>query len=114
MKINHAIKILIFSDFYINAGLSIFGPVFAIFITSQIHNGSLQVVGFGAAITQVVKVLFEIPIAHYLDKDHGEYDDFYSMILGSFLISTAPFLYIFASTVNHVYIIQAIFILTKT
>ena len=107
MKINHVIKTLILSDFYLNIGLGLFGPIFAIFVTKQIQGGSIEVVGFAAGITQLVKVILEIPIARYLDKNHGEYDDFYSMIFGGVLISLAPFWYIFASQTYHIYLIQA-------
>ena len=108
MRINHVIKTMVFSDFYIEAGLALFGPIFAIFITEQIQNGSIATVGFAAAITQVVKITFEIPIAKYLDRNHGEYDDFYSMLAGTILISLVPFLYLFASTINHIYIIAGV------
>ncbi len=109
MRINHVIRTLITSDFLVNAGFSIFGPVFAIFITRQIADGSIQVVGFAATIAQLVKSVVQIPVARYLDRNHGEYDDFYSMVTGSLLIALVPFMYLFASTSTHIYIIQAIF-----
>jgi MFS family permease len=109
MKINHVIKTLILSDFYLNTGLGLFGPIFAIFVTKQINGGSLAVIGFAAAITQIVKAVLEVPIARYLDKNHGEYDDYYSMVLGGCLISLAPFMYLLATQVSHLYIIQAIY-----
>ncbi len=109
MKISHVVRILITSDFLINSGFSIFAPVFAVFVTQQIGNGSLQVVGFATAIAQVFKVAFQIPVARFLDKNHGEYDDFYSLFSGSVLVSVVPFLYFFASTASHIYIIQAIY-----
>ncbi|OGN08065.1 MAG: hypothetical protein A3J46_01415 [Candidatus Yanofskybacteria bacterium RIFCSPHIGHO2_02_FULL_41_11] len=109
MKINHVIKTLIFSDLYLNMGLGLFGPIFAIFITQQITDGSIEVVGFAAGITQLFKVVLQIPIAKYLDKNHGEYDDFYSMILGGVLISLSPFLYLMASEISHLYMIQALY-----
>ena len=109
MKINHVVRVLILSDFYFNMGLGLFGPIFAIFITKQITGGSIEVVGFAAGITQLFKVVLQIPIARYLDKNHGEYDDFYSMILGGGLISLSPFLYIFATQVYHIYMIQALY-----
>lgn len=108
MKVNHTIRTMIISDFYLNAGLSLFGPIFAIFVTQQIPGATLKVVGFGAAITQVIKCALEIPIAKYLDKNHGEYDDFYSLVLGNILFITTPFLYILATKVGHVYAIQAV------
>lgn len=109
MRINHVIRTLVISDFFFNAGFSVFGPIFAVFVTGQIDGGSLQVVGFGAAIVQIFKSLVQIPVARYLDKNHGEYDDFYSMVGGSSLIAVVPFLYLFASSANHVYIIQAMY-----
>ncbi|KKT80980.1 MAG: hypothetical protein A3B99_01525 [Candidatus Yanofskybacteria bacterium RIFCSPHIGHO2_02_FULL_44_12b] len=109
MRINHVVKTLVWSDFYLESGLAFFAPIFAVFVTGQINGGSLQVVGFAAALTQICKIILEIPIAKYLDKNHGEYDDFYSMVFGSFLMSMAPFMYLFASTVNHIYIISAVY-----
>src|SRR3989344_3823322 len=109
MKINHVIKTLVLSDFFVNAGFSVFAPIFAIFITKQISGGTLEVVGFAAAIVQIAKISLEVPIAKFLDKNHGEYDDFYSLILGSSLIAIVPFLYLIATEVNHLYFISAIY-----
>ena len=109
MKINHVIRTLVISDFFVNSGFSIFGPVFAVFVTKQIGGGSLEVIGFATAIFQIFKSALQIPIARYLDKNHGEFDDFYSMILGTSLIVLVPFAYLFATTANHIYIIQAVY-----
>lgn len=109
MKINHVVRTLVLSDFFVNSGFALFAPVFAVFITQQIQGGSLEIIGFAAAIFQIFKSSLQIPIAKYLDKNHGEYDDFYSLIFGTFLIATVPFMYIFASTANHIYMIQAIY-----
>src|SRR3989338_4412272 len=109
MKINHVIRTLVMSDLFINAGFSVFGPVFAIFVTKQITGGSLEVLGFAAAIFQIFKSGLQIPIAKYLDKNHGEYDDYYSMVFGTSLIAIVPFLYLFASSATHIYMIQALY-----
>ena len=109
MKVNHVIRTLVLSDFFVNAGFSIFAPVFAVFVTKQISGGSLEVIGFAAAIFQIFKVCFQIPVARILDRNHGEMDDFYSMIFGSIIISLVPFMYLFASESVHIYIIQAIY-----
>jgi MFS family permease len=108
MKIKHAIRTMIISDFYLNAGLSLFGPIFALFVSKQIPGATIAVIGFGAAITQIVKCVLEIPIAKYLDKNHGEFDDFYSLVAGNVFLVMTPFLYIFASKVGHIYAIQAV------
>ncbi|OGN02369.1 MAG: hypothetical protein A2655_01390 [Candidatus Yanofskybacteria bacterium RIFCSPHIGHO2_01_FULL_43_42] len=109
MKINHVIRTLVSADFFTTAGFSVFGPVFAIFVTRQITGGSLEIIGFAAAIFQIFKSVLQIPIARYLDKNHGEYDDFYSLVFGTFLVATVPFWYIFASEPIHIFIIQAIY-----
>ena len=108
MRISHTIRILITSDFLINSGVTLFGPVFAIFVTGQIRGGSVETVGFAAAITQIVKSVLQIPVARYLDRNHGEYDDFYSMVTGTLLFAICPFLYLLASEPQHLYLIQAI------
>jgi MFS family permease len=108
MRISHTIRILITSDFLINSGVTLFGPVFAIFVTQQIEGGSIETVGFAAAITQIVKSVFQIPVARYLDRNHGEYDDFYSMVTGTLLFATVPFWYLIASTPQHLYLIQVL------
>lgn len=109
MKVNHVISTLVMSDFFVNAGFSIFAPVFAVFVSRQIVGGSLEVIGFAAAIFQVFKVLFQIPVSRILDKNLGERDDFYSMIFGSAVIATVPFMYLFATEAVHIYFIQAIY-----
>jgi len=109
VKINHVVKTLVLSDFFINAGFSVFAPIFAIFVTKQVEGGTLAVVGFAAAIFQIFKSGLQIPIAKYLDKNHGEYDDFYSMVLGTSLIALVPFLYLFATKTSHIFMIQALY-----
>ena len=109
MKINRVIRTLVLADFFVNAGFSVFAPVVAIFITRQIAGGTIQAIGFGVAIVQLCKIIVELPLARLLDKNHGEYDDFYSMVFGTALVVLVPFAYIFASTANHIYIIQAIY-----
>jgi MFS family permease len=109
MKINPIIRTLVTSDFLLISGFAVFGPVFAVFITQKIEGGSLAIIGFTAAIFQIMKSSVQIPIANYLDKNHGEKDDFYSLIIGSFLIALVPFLYLFAVKPIHLFIINGIY-----
>ena len=109
VKINRVIRTLVTSDFLLISGFAVFGPIFAVFITQEIEGGTLAIIGFTAAVFQIFKSSFQIPIANYLDKNHGEKDDFYSLMIGSFLVSIVPFLYIFASKPIHLYIVNAIY-----
>jgi MFS family permease len=103
MRMSHTVRTLIASDFLFNSGFSLFAPIFAVFVTGQIAGATLQTVGFAAALTQLVKALLQIPVAQYLDRNHGEYDDYYSMVTGSALVALVPFLYFFATQPGHVY-----------
>ena len=47
--INKVIRFLITSDFLLQSGWGLIGPIFAIFLTRQIEGGSLEMVGFVAA-----------------------------------------------------------------
>lgn len=109
MKINRVIRTLVTSDFLLISGFAVFGPVFAVFVTEKIQGGTLEIIGFTAAIFQLVKSSFQIPIANYLDKNHGEKDDYYSLVIGSFIIAIVPFLYIFASKPIHLFLINGFY-----
>ncbi len=109
MRVNRVVRTLILSDFLINSGFSVFAPIFAVFVTRQIVDGSLQAIGFAAGLTQFFKVILQIPIAKYLDRNHGEYDDFISLLMGTILTTMVPFLYFFATNMIHIYFIQALY-----
>jgi len=108
-SINKVIGIIIVSDFMVTTGSALLSPIFALFITGQIKGGSAQTVGFAIAIYWIVKSIVQLPIARYLDRNHGEVDDYYFMMLG--LVAASAILsgyYFFASTVFHVYLLQGL------
>ncbi|MDP3769502.1 MAG: MFS transporter [Candidatus Sungbacteria bacterium] len=106
--INRVVAIIITSDFLVTMGASLLTPIFAIFVTQQISGGSVASVGFAIAIYWGIKSIVQLPIARYLDRNHGEVDDYYFMIIG--LISSGVVLasYYFATSVWHVYLLQAL------
>lgn len=108
LTINRIIVILIASSFFIEAGFGFMAPILAIFITDNIVGGTIAVAGFAAAIYWVVKSILQIPIAYYLDKKAGEYDDLIALIAGNFIFATGLFLYLLASTTLHLYLIQTL------
>lgn len=108
-SINKVIGIIIVSDFMVTTGSSLLSPIFALFITSQVGGGSAQAVGFAIAIYWITKSILQLPIARYLDRNHGEIDDYYFMMFG--LVADAAVIsayYFFATEVWHVYILQAL------
>ena len=103
------VKTIVVADFFYNSAFASFGPVFAIFITSQISGGSAKVAGFASAIYWIVKSLCQLPIARFLDKTDGERDDFLALFLGYFFSGLVPLAYIFATEPKHLYIIQGFY-----
>lgn len=108
-NINKVVKIIVTADFFYNSAFASFGPVFAILITNQINGGSAKVAGFATAIYWIVKSICQLPIARFLDKTDGEYDDFIALFLGYFLSGLVPLSYIFATEPKHIYIIQGFY-----
>lgn len=104
--INKVIKFLISSDLVLNSGWGLLAPIFAIFIVQNIQGGDAKVAGIAAATYWLVKSLFQIPIGHYLDKNHGEKDDFHFMFWGTLLTGLVPFGFIFAFLPWHIYFLQ--------
>ena len=111
--INKVIKILIASDFFLNLGWGFMGPIFTVFIIEKIATGStaeaVQIAGFASMIYWVVKSILQIPVGHYLDRNHGEKDDFWFMTIGTFLVAFVPLAYLFSSQVWHLYLTQVFY-----
>lgn len=111
LKVNKVVKVLILADTTLLTGLGFVAPIFAIFISENIKGGNVQVVGFAAAIYWIVLSLVLIPSGKYLDKNHGEKDDFWFIVIGSFLAGLAVLGYLFSSLPWHIYVLQAIYAL---
>lgn len=107
--VNKVITIIIISNFMVTTGSALLSPIFALFVTEQVSGGSAKAVGFAIAIYWIVKSILQLPIARYLDRNHGEVDDYYFMIFG--LVANSAVLcayYFFATTVGHVYLLQGL------
>lgn len=111
-SINRTIKILVTSDFILNYGWGLLGPVFALFIAQRITGGNinqaLQVAGLAAFFYWIPKSFLQIPIGKYLDRNHGEKDDFLFMVVGTFLAGIVPIVFLVATLPWHIYSAQII------
>ncbi len=108
-NINKVIRTIVVADFFYNSAFALFGPVFAIFITNHINNGSATVAGFAVAVFWVVKSIVQLPIARFLDRTDGERDDYWAMVLGYFFSGLVPIAYLFVSEPWHLYIVNAFY-----
>jgi predicted MFS family arabinose efflux permease len=106
--INRVIRILITSDFFLQAGWGLSGPIFAIFLTKQIQGGSLEMVGFVAATYWITKSIVQPFLAKWFDKNHGEKDDFIFLVSGMYIANLIPLGYIFSSQPWHIFILEFI------
>ncbi|MBU2503577.1 MAG: MFS transporter [Nanoarchaeota archaeon] len=95
------LKLLIFSDVLILSSFGLIAPIFAIFIDGNLIGGSLVSAGLATTIFLVVKSSVQLPLSRYIDKDKHKTR---LLVLGTFLIITVPFIYVFA---KHVYVIFA-------
>lgn len=108
-SVNKVISLIVVSDFMVTTGASLLSPIFALFVTQTIEGGSAQAVGFAIAIYWITKSILQLPIARYLDRNHGELDDYHFMIFG--LLADAAVLCgynFFATTVWHVFLLQGL------
>lgn len=108
IKLNRVVRYLTLSEIILQGSWGLLDPFIAIFITSELTNGSVEAAGFAATIYLVLRGVLQLPVARYLDRNPGEKDDFIALVLGTFISSVSAFLFLFATDVVHVYIIQAL------
>lgn len=106
---NPVVKFLTISDIAIVGAGGLIAPVFALFIDNFIVGGGAAVAGMAAAIFLFTKSIFQIPVAHLIDKIRGEKDDFWFLFLSSILMSFIPLLYLIINTPTELYIVQFIY-----
>lgn len=108
--INKVIKILICNNVVLNLGWGLIVPLFAIFILQRVAVDNIaeaaKIVGLSELIFYFTKSFVQIPIGRYLDKNHGEKDDFWFMVIGTFLNALVPIGYLFSTQPWHIYVLQ--------
>jgi len=108
MNINKVIRTLIVSDFFLQSGWGLIGPIFAIFLIKQIKGGSLEVVGFIAATYWITKSIVQPFIAYRFDKKLGERDDFNALILGMYVANLIPLGYFFSTQIWQIFLLECV------
>ncbi|MBU1032539.1 MAG: MFS transporter [Patescibacteria group bacterium] len=104
--INPVIRFLVISDTVIVGASALLGPIFAIFIAGFIKGGNEAVAGLAAGIYLLTKSIFQIPIAHLIDRIRGEKDDFWILFSFTILMSLIPLLYLVIDTPIELYAVQ--------
>lgn len=108
LGINKVVGYLIVSDFLLQFGWGLIGPIFAIYITNQIEGGDLAAVGFAAAVFWIVKSVIQPFLAFYFDKNRGEKDDLLFLIIGMYVANLVPLGYIISTEIWHIFLLEFI------
>ena len=105
--VNKTIRSLIVSDFFLFFALGLLSPIFAVFILNNVGN-KIEIIGYAVAIYWLTRVITVIPFSHLMDKLKGEMDEYYFMIIGTFIIAVVPLFYIISSQPWHIYLLQIV------
>lgn len=113
LSINKIIRILILSDFLIYSSWGLITPIIAVFINDSIKGGDVGVAGTAAGIYWITKSILQVPIGKYLDRNTGkknaEKDDYWFMIIGTFIASLTPLMFLISSEPWHIYGLEVIY-----
>lgn len=106
--INRVIRLLVLSDFLLNFAIGLLAPIFAVFILKNVPGSSLRVIGLATAFYWIARVISTVPLSRLMDKTDGEKDEFYFMVIGTFILSSIPLFYLLINSATQLYIIQFI------
>lgn len=108
IHVSKFVRKFILADLFLIGGWGLIGPIFAVFIIQQIEGATLLTLGIAAAIYWIVKSLFQIPIANFLDKTDGERDDFYTLVMALVMAGVTALLFMFITEVWHLYVVEVV------
>jgi MFS family permease len=108
IKVGRLVKYFIWSDFFLLAGWGFIDPIFAVFIIKNIVGGTLVTVGIAAAIYWILRSLFQIPIAKYIDRTPSEQDDFKTLVGGLILAGMSAIAMVWVTLPWELYVIHAV------
>ena len=101
---NNTLKLLTISDIFIFTGFGLISPILAVFIKDGL-NATLFQVGIASAIFLIVHAVLQIIFAQIFNSK----DRRWMLIVGTILIAIVPFIYIFSTKIEHIFIAQLIY-----
>lgn len=106
-KINRTIKLLMFSDIFVLTGFGLIDPILAIYIKDGLTGGTVFSAGVASTLFLLIKSIIQLPFSYNVDKmddvARGRW-----LLLGTVLIAVVPFIYIFSTSIAHIYLAQII------
>ena len=103
---NRTLKYLMFSDIFIGTGFGLIAPILAIFIKENLVGGTIFAAGLASTIFLVTKCIVQLPFSRYVDRHDHKVK---WLIIGTLLIASVPFIYIFTKTVYFIYFAEFIY-----
>lgn len=108
-EMNPIVRSLVISDIMWRGSVGFIGPIFALFIAGFIDGGTAEVVGVSTSIYLFTKSIFQIPFSSIIDRIHGEYVDFWFLIVGAVVSTFLPLTYLVIHTPLQLYFVQFLF-----
>lgn len=105
---NRVIKFLMVSDILILTSFGLIDPILAIFFKEDLIGGSILAAGLASTVFLFVKCCIQLPFSKYVDSSSYE-TRLRWLIVGSFLMASVPFLYIFVKKMYMIFFIEAIY-----
>jgi len=97
---NRTVKLLMLSDILIFTGFGLIAPILAIFIKDNLVGGTIFAAGFASTLFLITKSCIQLPFSRYVDRSE---DKIKWLIIGTFIISLVPWLYIFSTNIYYIY-----------
>ena len=102
---NRILKLLMLSDIFLITGFGLMDPILAIFIKENLIGGTIATAGIASTVFLITKSLVQLPFSIYVDKTKNKTK---WLILGTLLVSTVPFFFIFAKSISFIFLAQII------
>ncbi len=104
---NRVIKFLMISDILVLTSFGLVEPILAIFFKEDLIGGSILMAGLAGTIFLLVKSVVQLPFSKYVDS-HSYSKRLKWLIIGTFLVSIVPFIYIFSKHIYWIFFAQVI------
>jgi DHA1 family quinolone resistance protein-like MFS transporter len=101
---NRTLKLLIASDTLVFTGFGLIAPILAVFL-NNFPGGSLAVIGTMTTLFLITKTIFQLVFAKVFKPQHR----FFMVVVGTLLIASVPFFYLFSTQIWHFYLAQFVY-----
>jgi len=105
---NKTIWLLLISDIFLLTGFGLMQPILSIFIKENLVGGTVFAAGIAVMLFILTKSLVQLPLSKIVDKRKRSFR-IKIMIVGTFVVSIVPFIYIFSDNVIYIYLAQIIY-----